>query len=73
MSTAPIDNLERRALEQRRDLHESAEELRTKIRIVKEKLDMKNNAREHFSGAALAMIVIGLLSGYGIAGAFTRR
>ncbi len=73
MSAAPIENLERRALEQRREMHETATELRTKIRLAREKLDVTNNAREHFLGAALALGAIGLLSGYVIAGAFTRR
>ncbi len=72
-STAPLENLERRAQEQRRDLHETATELRMKIRKVREKADVRNNAREHFLGAALGMAAIGLLAGYAVAGAFTRR
>ncbi len=73
MSTAPIENLERRALEERQELHETATELRTKIRAARAKLDMTNNARQHFVSTALALGVIGLWSGYVIAGAFTRR
>lgn len=73
MSTAQIEHLEQRALEQRREIHESAEELRTKIRTAKQKFDARNYARSHFARMAMAVSIIGLLSGYSVAGAFTRR
>ncbi len=73
MSTAPIENLERRAFEQRRDLHDTVNVLRSRIRIAREKLDVRNQAREHFGAAALVVSAIGFLWGYFVAGAFTKR
>jgi ElaB/YqjD/DUF883 family membrane-anchored ribosome-binding protein len=68
-SGIPVDMLERRAAEQRRQLHDSVSELRE---TVKEKLDVKRNVREHLWPAAGAVALIGLLLGYSISGIFTR-
>jgi hypothetical protein len=65
----PTDVLEIRAEEQRRKLHNSVSELRTQVR---EKLDVKKNAREYVWPASGAVALIGLVLGYGIAGIFTR-
>ena len=53
MSTAmPISSLERRALEERSQLHERASELKTKVQHVRENLDIQRNARQYFGPAA---------------------
>jgi len=56
----PAEVLEQRAAEQRRRLGSSVAELRSAVR---ERLDMKRNAREHFwpiaSVASLAMFLVG--------------
>jgi ElaB/YqjD/DUF883 family membrane-anchored ribosome-binding protein len=68
-SGVPVDMLERRAAEQRRQLHDSVSELRE---TVKEKLDVKRNVREHLWPAAGAVALIGLVLGYSLSGIFTR-
>jgi hypothetical protein len=70
----PPEVLEQRAAEQRRRLHETVTELRTTVRgTVREKLDVKRNAREYMLPASAALGLIGLVFGYGFAGMFTRR
>jgi hypothetical protein len=64
----PVDVLEKRAADQRRQLHNSVSELRQSVR---ERLDVKRNVREHLWPAAGAVALIGLVAGYGIAGVFT--
>ncbi len=65
----PTDVLEIRAEEQRRRLHNSVSELRSQVR---EKLDVKKNAREYVWPASGAIALIGMVLGYGVAGVFTR-
>lgn len=64
----PVDLLEQRAAEQRRQLHDTVSELR---QSVKEKLDLKRNVREHIWPAAGIMALLGLALGYTITGIFT--
>ncbi|HEX2329203.1 MAG TPA: hypothetical protein VHN74_10795 [Candidatus Angelobacter sp.] len=64
----PVDVLEKRAAEQRRQLHNAVTELR---QSVKDRLDVKRNVREHLWSAAGALAVVGLVIGYGVAGVFT--
>jgi hypothetical protein len=64
----PVDVLEKRAAEQRRQLHNSVIELR---QSVKDRLDVKRNVREHLWSAAGALAVVGLVVGYAVAGVFT--
>ena len=70
MSTAPSYTLEMRAADQRRRLHSSVAELRSK---VQEKLDVKRTAREYVLPLSGAAALLGTLLGYGITGVFTRR
>lgn len=65
----PAEILEARAAEQRRQLHNSVQELRTAVR---ERLDVKRNLRRHFLPAAGVAGVAGLVLGYSFAGIFTR-
>ena len=73
MNTVPVETLELRALEQRIQLHNSAVELKAKMAAARQKLDMSKNAREHFMRASIIAAALGLLSGYGFAGMFTRH
>lgn len=61
----PAEILEVRAAEQRRELHGTVEELRG---IVRRRLDVKANAREHLIPAAGIMALVGLSIGYGVTG-----
>jgi hypothetical protein len=65
----PVDVLEKRAADQRRQLHKTVVELR---HSVQEKLDVKRNVRNHLGPIAGAMAVVGLALGYAVAGMFTR-
>ncbi len=64
----PTDVLEVRAAEQRRRIHESVLELRSKL---EEKLDVRKKATEYVWPASGAAAFLGLLFGYGIAGMFS--
>lgn len=67
--SVPTDILEVKAEEQRRRLHNSVAELRTQMR---EKLDVKRNARQYVWPASGLVALIGLVIGYGFGGIFTR-
>lgn len=64
----PVDVLEKRAADQRRQLHNSVSELR---QTVRERLDVKRNVREHLWSASGVVALVGLLAGYAVAGVFT--
>jgi hypothetical protein len=48
-------------------------EVQAKIAATREKLDIPRNARQHMLGASVVLGLVGLLSGYGFAGMFTRN
>jgi len=66
----PTYELEVRAAEQRKRLHDSVADLKLRVR---DKLDVKRNLREHLGAAAGITSLIALVAGYGIAGMFTRH
>ena len=68
--TLPAEVLEARAAEQRRQLHNSVQDLRTAVR---ERLDVKRNVRQHFLPAAGVVSLAGLVLGYSFTGMFTRH
>ena len=68
-SNIPTDLLELRAAEQRRRLHNSVAELRVQMR---QKLDLRRNARRYFWPASAVVGVCGLVLGYGFGGVLTR-
>jgi hypothetical protein len=70
MSTQPVENLELRAVEQRRQIHATAEELKGKISEAKKKLDVTRNFRNHLFVVAMAIGVASLLIGTLIARKF---
>lgn len=73
MSTMPIEALQLRALEERRQLHRIASDLRAKVSRTREKLRLSKKAHDHLWTVSLAGALLGLASGYGVAGLFTRR
>jgi hypothetical protein len=70
MSTLPSETLELRAADERRRLHSSVVELKSRVR---EKLDVRKTARRYMPYASGAAALLGLLMGYGFAGIFTRH
>lgn len=70
----PTDVLEVRAADQRRQLHNSVVELRSTLRDnIREKLDVRRNARLYLPQAAGTAAFIGLVMGYGLSGIFTQK
>ncbi len=69
-NSLPTDVLEQRAAEQRRRIHNSVAELKVSVR---ERLDVKRNARQYFWPATAVLSLIGLTFGYGLTGIFTRK
>jgi hypothetical protein len=68
-----LENLELRAIEQRHRMHETAEEFRGKVAAGRERLDVKNNLREHFTAVALASSLIAMGMGFSAGGMLRRR
>jgi hypothetical protein len=64
----PVDVLEKRAADERRQLHNSVQELR---QTVHERLDVKRNVRSHLGAVTCILTVAGLALGYGLTGIFT--
>jgi hypothetical protein len=73
MSANPIDKLEIQALQQRNHIHQTIGEVKEKVDAARAKLDVNTNAREHLLGASLVVTSVAYLTGYGLAGLFTRR
>ena len=70
--TVPGALLEKRAADQRRSLPDHVHELRNAVKAeVRERTDVQQHARRHFLPIAGALAVIGLSTGYGLAGIFT--
>ncbi len=67
-SGIPVDVLEKRAADQRRQLHNTVSELRQSVR---ERLDVKRNVRKHLWSASGVLALVGLVAGYAVAGIFT--
>ena len=65
----PVDVLEKRAADERRQLHNSVQELRESVH---ERLDVNRNVRNHLGPICGAMAFIGLVLGYTATGVFTR-
>jgi hypothetical protein len=73
MNTTPIETLQIKALEQRKELHHTFADLRDKVMDTREKFKVSNQARNHLLAASAVAAVLGLASGYGVAGIFTRN
>lgn len=67
-----IDTLQRRAAEQRGKIHQSVEEFKqlksSVTENVRETLDPRRQAREHFWAIAGIASLLGLVIGHGLAG-----
>ena len=72
MSTQPVENLENRAEEQRRQIHATAEELRDKISLAKEKFDVGKNIQQHLFAICITAGSVALLVGTAIARKFKK-
>ena len=70
LSRMPPDTLEQRAVDERRRLQNSVEELRSQ---VKERFDARKLVRPYVPVASAVAAMIGLGLGYGFAGIFTKR
>jgi hypothetical protein len=68
MSESSLEILELRARQQRKQLHNSVQELRSSVQA---KLDPKRNARIYFPQIAAVAAVLGLSAGYVIGGIFS--
>ena len=68
-SQMPSDILEMRAVEQRRRLHNTVQELRETVR---ERMNVRKTARQYLWQAAGTAAVLGLVMGYAAGGAFVR-
>jgi len=68
-SSMPVEILEERAADQRRQLHNTVVELKSSLR---ENFDIRRNARQYLLPAAGVAAFIGLVLGYGLTGIFTR-
>jgi hypothetical protein len=64
----PVDVLEKRAADERRQLHNSVLELR---QTVQDRFDVKRNVRNHLGPVAGVLAVAGLALGYVLTGIFT--
>ena len=72
-SSTPVDILEKRAAQQRRQIHNSVAELRQTVeQTVREKFDVKRNLHEHLWPAVGVTTLLGLILGYSITGIFTK-
>jgi hypothetical protein len=64
----PVEVLEKRAADERRQLHDSVQELR---QTVHQRLDVKHNVRNHLGAVTCVLALAGLALGYGVTGIFT--
>lgn len=70
MSTAPVENLELRALEQRERIQRTALELVSKVDRTKQKLNVEYMVREHLGSAVAAAGTVAFLLGFAVVGIF---
>jgi len=68
MTESTLEILELRAREQRKQLHNSVQELKSS---VQERLDPKRNARIYFPQIATVAAILGLSAGYVVGGIFS--
>lgn len=70
----PVNVLEERAEEQRRQLHNSVSELKSSVReTVRERLEIRRYVDKYYWPATAAVSLSALLLGYGTASVFSPR
>lgn len=70
MTDLPSYDLQLKAAEERRQLHESVSELKCRVR---DRLDVKRNADEHLFAACGVAALVALAAGYGLTGIFVHN
>jgi hypothetical protein len=70
MDELPSYDLELKAADERRRLHGSLAELRSRVH---DELDVKKRVREHLGSACAVAVVLGLGLGYSVTGLFVRN
>jgi hypothetical protein len=68
MTESTLEILELRAREQRKQIHNSVQDLKS---TVQARLDVKRNARMYFPQIATVAAILGLSAGYVIGGIFS--
>jgi hypothetical protein len=68
MKESNLDQLEQRALEEREQIHQSVEQLRSGVTQVRSVLDPQRNARKHFLSATVIGSSVAFILGYRLAG-----
>ena len=68
MTEPTLETLELRAREQRKQIHNSVQDLKS---TVQARLDPKRNARIYFPQIAAVAAILGLSAGYMVAGIFS--
>jgi len=68
MSEPNLETLEMRAREQRKQIHNSMQELKSNVQA---RLDPKRNARLYFPQIATVAAILGLSAGYVVGGIFS--
>jgi hypothetical protein len=68
MSEPNLETLEMRAREQRKQIHNSVQELKSGVQA---RLDPKRNARHYFPQIATVAAILGLSAGYVVGGIFS--
>jgi hypothetical protein len=72
MSETEIETLELHALAERVQLHQSLSELKSRIAVIRNKLDIAKKVRERPLVASALASIAGLLFGYAFAGTVSR-
>jgi hypothetical protein len=70
MGELPSYDLELKAADERRRLHGTLAELRSRVH---EELDLKKHVREHLGAACAVAAIVGLGLGYSVTGLFVRN
>ena len=70
MTDLPSYDLELRAAEERQQLHDSVEALRSRLR---DRMDLKNNLRKNLLAVCGVAALFALAAGYGVTGIFVHK
>jgi hypothetical protein len=65
-----VEELELKALQERNQIHQSVEVLRSEVENVRRNLDPERIARKYFLGASIVASAVGYLAGFRFSGLF---